>query len=201
LDVLDGVGEPLVDIFVLPDGVDVDRDEVEVGGEFLALGCPPVVVVGNGDGLGDGGFGSKDILDDGFDGDHVVIPRDEGFVSDRDGDDGVWVCICELDRAADLGGVDSFVACEGITSEWFWVPGAVGVVDFGVEPGAEEDLDGEVVLLDEFQDRLGVWACVVEADETEGGLVDEDLEVLEDLVIGWVYGAVASVGVLSGAES
>ena len=73
------------------------------------------------------------------------------------------------------------------------------VADLGSQPDAEQHLDRQTVLVDQFECRDGVLARIVEPDEAET-IVDEDLQVFENLFVALVDGAIATVRVLSLAK-
>ena len=104
-DILDGEGKPLVDRLPLPHRIGVHADEVDLGGQWRSVTCPPYVVVGDRHRLLDGALHLPHVGDDPLQRHHVVVPVDQRFVADVDRDHDVVEPLRELDAALDLGSV------------------------------------------------------------------------------------------------
>jgi hypothetical protein len=115
-------GPSFLDWLPFPDGIDVHGEEVEMLCERFSKAGPPIVVVGHRDRLFDGTLHLFDIADDRLDRHHVIVPFDEGFVSNSDGGDTVGILIRELDETIDFLGIFDLFCREFLRCEELWLP-------------------------------------------------------------------------------
>ena len=162
LEIFDGVGEGVVDGLVFPERVGVDGEEVEVFGEGGSVLAEHLVVVGGGDGLGDGGLNSLEVGDHRVERDEVVVPGDEGLVAHVHGDDDIGKLVGEADAAFDFGPIAGLILREDVIRSGLGDPGAAFVVaQLGIEPDSQHDFEGDLVVSDEAKDVRGILLTVV----------------------------------------
>ena len=80
------------------------------------------------------------------------------------------------------------------------MPGTVGIVHLGGQPGPEQDFQVQLVGFDQPQHRLRIGLRIIQPDQTEFALPAQDLEIFQNFLVAGIDRAVAPVGMLPVAE-
>ena len=109
--------------------------------------------------------------------------------------------IGQADRAFDFLRILELVGLENGLRKRLLEPRAVGVADFGIQPGAEQNLHLEVMVLDQAQHSFRIGTGIIKSNETEIALPIQKLKVFEGLLVAGIDRPRSAVGVLSVAET
>ena len=108
--------------------------------------------------------------------------------------------IRQADHAFDFLAILELVRLQNLLGVRFLVPGTVGIVHLGGQPGAEQDFQVQLVGFDQPQHRLRIGLRIIQPNQTEIALPAQDLEIFQDFLVAGVDRAVAPVGMLPVTE-